>query len=57
MSETRADAMIAELVQQREQMGNRAAVLAAELAECRKENESLKAEAAKKNGKPVETEA
>jgi hypothetical protein len=41
---TRADAMLNEMSEQRNQMANRAALLAAELAEAKKENEKLRAE-------------
>jgi chromosome segregation ATPase len=48
---TRADAMLNEMSEQRNQMANRAALLAAELAEAKKEVEKLRAEL---NGKKPE---
>ena len=53
--QTRADAMLAELQGQREQMANRAAVLAAELALAKKEIESLKAQSGKGSRKRPDT--
>lgn len=48
---TRADAMLQELAEQRNQLGGRAALLAAELAESKKEVEGLQKQLADLNGK------
>jgi outer membrane PBP1 activator LpoA protein len=51
---TRADAMLNEMSEQRNQMANRAALLAAELAEAKKENEKLQKQIAELDGKKPE---
>jgi uncharacterized protein involved in exopolysaccharide biosynthesis len=51
---TRADAMLNEMSEQRNQMANRAALLAAELAEAKKEVEGLEKQIAELNGKKSE---
>lgn len=48
---TRADAMLQELSEQRNQLGGRAALLAAELAEAKKELEASQKQLADLNGK------